>query len=291
MKVEAGKFQWSNMAVGALVGMFEVSTLGHPFEVIKTNMAANRGDPVHVVLKKIWKRGGVAGFYQGLVPWGWVEAATKTGVLMFAQSEIHQWMSRLGLSQGWASAIGGMGGGVVQAFTTMGFTTFMKTVEMTREKETGPKKSTWQVAADIIRKDGILAMNQGVTAVALRQMTNWGSRFGFSRTLEKMLQGPSGVSSTPRRFVASITGGMLATWNQPIEVIRVEMQKFDAKEQAKKKQKKSIGSAASAIYKQSGIKGFYRGISPRILLGAWQTVCTVFLGDSVKSFASKLINH
>ena len=253
-------------------------------------MAANRGDPVHVVLKKIWKRGGIAGFYQGMIPWGWVEAATKGGVLMFAQSEIMHWMRRLGVGDGWASAIGGMGGGVVQAFTTMGFTTFMKTVEMTREKEHGAsKKSTMQVAAEIIRKDGILGMNRGVTAVAIRQMTNWGSRFGFTRYVEALLQSPGGASSLPRRLLSSITGGVLATWNQPIEVIRVDMQKVD--KSAPTKSKKSIASSARAIYKNSGMKGFYRGITPRIMLGAWQTVCTVFLGDSVKAFVSKIAAH
>ncbi len=39
--------------------------------------------------------------------------------------------------------------------TTMGFCTFMKTVEITRHKSVGPPQSTWSIAREIIRREGI----------------------------------------------------------------------------------------------------------------------------------------
>lgn len=36
--------------------------------------------------------------------------------------------------------------------------------------------SSWTVFADMYKKGGIAGINKGVNAVALRQMTNWGSR-------------------------------------------------------------------------------------------------------------------
>ena len=33
------KFSWNNIGIGATIQVFEVSTLGQPFEVIKTHMA------------------------------------------------------------------------------------------------------------------------------------------------------------------------------------------------------------------------------------------------------------
>ena len=57
--------------------MFEVSTLGQPFEVIKTHLAANRKDNILTAVKKTYKRGNLLGFYQGLIPWAWIEASTK----------------------------------------------------------------------------------------------------------------------------------------------------------------------------------------------------------------------
>lgn len=56
----------------------------------------------------------------------------------------------------------------------------MKTAEITRHKQaaTGVKPpSTWAVFADIYRREGIRGINKGVNAVAVRQCTNWGSRW------------------------------------------------------------------------------------------------------------------
>ncbi len=55
----------------------------------------------------------------------------------------------------------------------------MKTVEITRHKQaaTGVKPAgTMTIFMDIYRREGIAGINKGVNAVALRQMTNWGSR-------------------------------------------------------------------------------------------------------------------
>jgi len=61
----------------------------------------------------------------------------------------------------------------------LGFTTSMKTAEITRHKQaaSGVKPpSTWALFFEILRKDGIRGVNKGVNAVAVRQCTNWGSR-------------------------------------------------------------------------------------------------------------------
>lgn len=56
---------FENLLIGAGLNMFEVSTLGQPFEVIKTHMAANRGDGFFTAIGKVYQRGGgLAGYYQ-----------------------------------------------------------------------------------------------------------------------------------------------------------------------------------------------------------------------------------
>jgi hypothetical protein len=109
----------------------------------------------------------------------------------------------MGVSPAAAGLLGGMGGGIAQAYATMGpsfpsfpfishpfltthnfvvtvgFCTTMKTVEITRHKQsaTGVKPaSTMAVFMDIYRREGLAGINKGVNAVAIRQCTNWGSR-------------------------------------------------------------------------------------------------------------------
>lgn len=59
--LEKKPIKFSNLLLGAGLNMFEVTTLGQPLEVIKTTMAANRGDGFTTALSRIWGRGGPLG--------------------------------------------------------------------------------------------------------------------------------------------------------------------------------------------------------------------------------------
>ncbi|OAA44042.1 mitochondrial DNA replication protein [Beauveria brongniartii RCEF 3172] len=293
-KLEKQPVKFSNLLLGAGLNMFEVTTLGQPLEVTKTTMAANRGDGFAAALGRIWSRGGVLGFYQGLIPWAWIEASTKGAVLLFVASEAEYYARSFGASQFGGGIIGGMTGGVAQAYATMGFCTCMKTVEITKHKQAaaGVKpQSTFATFMDIYRKDGIKGINKGVNAVAIRQMTNWGSRFGLSRLAEGGIRRATGKGdkeklSTAEKIGASAIGGGLSAWNQPIEVIRVEMQsKTDDPNRPKKM---TVGNTFRYIYNSNGVAGLYRGVTPRIGLSIWQTVCMVAFGDIAKTYVEKL---
>jgi len=176
-------------------------------------------------------------------------------------------------------------GGVAQAYATMGFCTCMKTVEITKTKlaATGLKPpGTFATFMDIYRKEGIKGINKGVNAVAIRQMTNWGSRFGLSRLAEQGIRNVTkkeegAALNAWEKILASGLGGGLSAWNQPIEVIRVEMQSKTV--DPNRPAKMTVGNTFKYIYGQNGVKGLYRGVVPRIGLGVWQTICMVAMGD------------
>jgi len=293
-KIEKKPVKFSNLLLGAGLNMFEVTTLGQPLEVVKTTMAANRKDTFAGAMGRIWGRGGVLGFYQGLIPWAWIEASTKGAVLLFVASEAEYYAKTFGANNFVAGISGGMFGGLAQAYATMGFCTRMKTVEITQHKlaAQGIKPpSTFKTFADIYRKEGIRGINKGVNAVAIRQVTNWGSRFGLSRLAENGIRKTMGKENGERlsaieRITASALGGGLSAWNQPIEVIRVEMQ--SKTEDPNRPKNLTVGKTLRYIYSQNGVRGLYRGVAPRIGLGVWQTVCMVALGDMAKEAVEKL---
>ena len=279
---------WSNIALGAGINLFEISTLGQPFEVVKTHMAANRQDGLITAVKKTYGRGGIGGFYQGLIPWAWIEASTKGAVLLFTASELeHVGRTYGGLSPAVAGILAGMGGGIVQSYSTMGICTCMKTVEITRHKTSGgsASQSSLQIARAIYAKEGLRGINRGVNAVALRQCTNWGSRLGLARLAEDGIRKVRGGDETRplsalQKISTSVIGGAFACWNQPIEIIRVEMQ--SQIKQPGRPDNMSIWQTFKWIYSRNGIRGFYRGVTPRVGLGVWQTVCMVAGGDAIK---------
>lgn len=223
--------------------------------------------------------------YQGLIPWAWIEASTKGAVLLFVASEAEYYAKTFGAGNFTAGITGGMVGGMAQAYATMGFCTCMKTVEITQHKlaAQGVKpQSTWATFAGIYQKEGIRGINKGVNAVAIRQVTNWGSRFGLSRLAENGIRNFTGKTEGEKlgsfeKILSSAVGGGLSAWNQPIEVIRVEMQ--SKTNDPNRPAKLTVGKAFNYIYSQNGLKGLYRGVTPRIGLGIWQTICMVALGD------------
>ena len=223
--------------------------------------------------------------YQGLIPWAWIEASTKGAVLLFVASEAEYYAKTLGANDFVGGISGGMVGGVAQAYATMGFCTCMKTVEITQHKlaAAGVKPpSTFATFMDIYRREGIRGINKGVNAVAIRQTTNWGSRFGLSRLAETAIRRATGKEEGQKlggmeKVLASGLGGGLSAWNQPIEVIRVEMQ--SKTEDPKRPKNLTVGKTFRYIYGNNGISGLYRGVAPRIGLGVWQTICMVALGD------------
>lgn len=114
---------------------------------------------------------------------------------------------------------------------------------------------------------------------------------GFARLAEDMIRKVRGKGEKDSlgamdKIVASTVGGALATWNQPIEVVRVEMQSMakGAAADANRPAKLTIMNTLKYIYSQNGIKGLYRGVTPRIGLGVWQTICMVSFADYVKAW-------
>lgn len=284
---------FSNILLGAGLNLAEVSTLGQPLEVTKTTMAAHRQFTFAQAIKHVWSRGGIFGFFQGLIPWAWIEGSTKGAVLLFVSAESEYRYRTLGLNNFFAGIMGGITGGLAQAYMTMGFCTCMKTVEITRSKaaESGIPSSTWQIFRQIYQKEGIRGINKGVNAVAIRQMTNWGSRFGLARLVEEGLRKFSGKGADDRlsameKIAASVVGGGLSAWNQPIEVVRVEMQ--SRTHDPNRPKNLTVPKTLKYIYQTNGIKGLYRGVTPRIGLGVWQTVFMVGVGDIAREFVGKL---
>eukprot|EP00041_Stephanoeca_diplocostata_P012354 m.207214 g.207214 ORF g.207214 m.207214 type:complete len:216 (-) comp18922_c1_seq2:1002-1649(-) len=157
---------------GALLQMVEAATLGMPFEVWKTHMAANRTQTTVQAFRTIYEKGGPKAFWAGTSA-KMVESASKGAVLMLSKELIKDQCLSSGISPTYAGFISGAGGGVCQV-SVMGPCTFLVTSMVTGTKSMGEQiRTTWS-------SNGIRGFYPGGVAIAFRQASNWASRQGFT---------------------------------------------------------------------------------------------------------------
>ncbi|KAK4057027.1 hypothetical protein OIO90_001927 [Microbotryomycetes sp. JL221] len=285
----------TNLGIGAAVSLFEVTTLGQPLEVLKTQMAANRTQNLRQAFAATMQRGGIPALWQGLIPWAWIESGTTGALLLFTASAVESTATGAGLSPGAGGLLGGVLGGAAQAYGAMAEITRQKAALSTAHAAIPGQPpvalkvpSTWTFFMDTYRREGIRGINKGVNAVAIRQMTNWGTRMGFARVTENMIRTAKGLEQGSKltnsdKILSSAVGGAFGCINHPIEVIRVEMQSLK-KVDASSTRPTNLGvwSTGKYIYQENGVGGLFRGVTPRLGLSIWRTICLVSLGDYVK---------
>lgn len=269
-----------DLAVGGILQCVEAASLGMPFEVWKTRMGRFRNEGTVEAFMNVYKRGGVAGFWQGTGP-KMVESFTKGGILLFAKEGLIRTVSPLGLGPTATGIIAGAGAGVAQV-SVMGPCTFVVTAVVTGGKDV----SVGQVISKTYKEKGFFkGFYPGASAIAARQASNWASRQGFTEffrvRMAVMMHGDEKAKlSVPEEACCGALGGTFATWNQPFEVARIQMQAAAAEGRTKL----SMPATLSLIVKEQGPGGLFAGIVPRICLGIWQTLFMVSGAKIIKQY-------
>uniref|UniRef100_A0A7S1J7M5 Mitochondrial carrier protein n=2 Tax=Eutreptiella gymnastica TaxID=73025 RepID=A0A7S1J7M5_9EUGL len=274
--------QSGNMVQGAVLQCLEAATLGMPFEVWKTRMGRNRHETTIEAFKNVYKSGGAQAFWKGTSA-KMVESATKGCILLYAKESILASLNKTGTSPGIAGALAGAGGGICQV-SVMGPCTFLVTAVVTQKNATVGQfmKQTWA-------EQGIKGFYPGGSAIAMRQASNWASRQGFTEFVRNQMRnafhgGDKKAKLTNRQEIYSgIIGGIMACWNHPFEVARIEMQASAAAGEAKV----NMVTTLRNIHSTNGTQGLFQGVIPRVGLGIWQTLFMVIAPKLIANYMEK----
>ena len=138
-----------------------------------------------------------------------------------------------------------------------------------------PKTSLLDVIRQTWKTKGLSGFYAGGSAVAARQASNWASRVGFTEAVRTKMKAAHG-DLTRRLSIheecgAGIIGGVLSCWNHPFEVARIEMQARALSGEP------TVGMIAvlRQVHAESGVRGLFQGIIPRMGLSVWQTLFMV----------------
>lgn len=119
----------------------------------------------------------------------------------------------------------------------------------------------------IVREEGIATLYRGVSLTALRQATNQGANFTAYQELKKAAHKYqpelTELPSYQHMLIGLISGAMGPFSNAPIDTIKTRLQKATA--EPGKSAFQRIAAIASEMWRQEGVRSFYKGITPRVL--------------------------
>ncbi|CAI8507090.1 unnamed protein product [Hanseniaspora opuntiae] len=124
-------------------------------------------------------------------------------------------------------------------------------------------------------------------------MSNWGLRFGFSRYSEELIKkfkgkGINDPLTASERIIASCSAAFAPCLNQFFEVARIEMQSKTVDPNRPKNM--NMVTCLKYIYKTSGWKGLYKGVTLRMALSGYQSLFMIGIGGHIKELWNKKFN-
>jgi hypothetical protein len=262
-----------------------ITMLGHILEFLKIVMQTAPSDTTYAkVIADITATKGIAGLWDGFLPWGVIQALFKGAVFGFAHATASGFLVPLAeegklpmtLALTLAGGIGGGFQGIVLSPTLL-LKTRVMTNPIFREKMS-LFRTTWLsflVGFDVIQKEGFMTLMKGANVFATKRVFDWSTRFFFSDLFEALfvqMKGGAALTVT-EKTMSSFLGGVLSTCSTlPLDVLVAKTQ--DAK-------KAGVQVSAWKLFQDelrekgwSGLRNSYmRGFEARLL-----HVCTTTMG-------------
>eukprot|EP00599_Poterioochromonas_sp_BG-1_P007435 CAMPEP_0173133862 /NCGR_PEP_ID=MMETSP1105-20130129/961_1 /TAXON_ID=2985 /ORGANISM="Ochromonas sp., Strain BG-1" /LENGTH=276 /DNA_ID=CAMNT_0014045575 /DNA_START=95 /DNA_END=922 /DNA_ORIENTATION=+ len=121
-------------------------------------------------------------------------------------------------------------------------------------------------STDIIKNESVGALYRGLTAGWLRQVFFATSIYGFYEIFRDQLAKFSDDLGYAARAVAGVGSGAVAAFvSCPAEVPLVRMANDNALPLAQRRNYRGVGDAFLRIYREEGVRAFFRGVEPFIL--------------------------
>jgi solute carrier family 25 citrate transporter 1 len=257
---------WKRWVAGAIAGTADVWAC-HPFDRIKTHLQNNPSSSIAGSTRAIWDKGGgsfnggMRSFYEGILPMT-AEAIFKVGIRYFAfQLFVEQYNSSVhgdakkpatfGLN-----LVGGAFAGTIESFLVVIPCELLKVRHMTQEHHV----SFSQVFKNVIKEEGFLGLYKGASATLLRQITNHMIRFPVFFSLTSWMKGENKhahLAPWQNLLAGGLAGTASTLFNNPFDTIKTRMQKQG--------QNLSAMEVVKGIYQERGLRGYWAGVSTRIM--------------------------
>lgn len=264
------KFKWvleslRDTLAGVLGGIAAVYST-QPLDTTKVKMQTFPKEyrSVIVTLSKTFKQEGVRGLYAGSIPAVLANVGESAvaflaygriskGVQYMTGCKSHEELSLL------SQAFCGAGSGACASFIltpTELVKCRLQTQYISGKAAAGVPTTPFAMAMHIARKEGPLQLMKGWTPTLLRETWGYFYFFGGYEAAKKVLMtDPDEISLWKTAVSGGVGGTMCWGFAYPLDIVKSQVQ---------------VGSltplkAMRSIFKESGVKGFFRGITPCLL--------------------------
>ena len=143
-------------------------------------------------------------------------------------------------------------------------------------------KGVVSFASQIIKNEGVGALYKGLSAGITRQVFYATSRFGLYEVTRDWSSKYRKTDIWSRLFVGAVSGGIAAYISCPAEVSLVRMSNDNSLPLAERRNYKGVGNAFFRIYREEGIRTFWRGSAPFVNRAMLVGVCQVATYDQFR---------
>jgi len=287
---------FEKLAIGPLMVFGEMITGGHYLEVLRLGKQMTVGKErspsywnLHAGL--VNESGTFIGaFYRGFLPWGLIQCVKGVPVLFVQHETMYQLRSKLDMSAGKSEKLSGFAGGAAQALFVCPFQKIkVNVVACERMNAMYPLDAM----KNIIKRNGLISLYDGVLPMVLRRSLDWGIRFSVSSEVKayvvnhKRNTGQSSKLSLYELIGCGLIGGAFSALTHPIDNTITNSQK-----PLPTGVPRDMMSVMKRMYQESGTKAFTRGWGIKVIDNsyhmAWMygigTVAYDYLGNALKGY-------
>ncbi|XP_004503716.1 uncharacterized protein [Cicer arietinum] len=246
---------------GALAGIC-VSFCLHPVDTIKTVIQSCRAEQRSIFYtgKSIVSDRGFPGLYRGLTT-NIACSAPTSAVYTFTYESVKAALLPY-LPKEYYSFAHCVGGGCASIATSFIFT---PSERIKQQMQVGSHyRNCWDVLVAIIRNGGLYSLYAGWRAVLCRNIPHSVIKFYTYESLKQVMPSSSIQSHTFQTLVCGgLAGSTAALFTTPFDVIKTRLQ---TQIPGSRNQYDSVFHALYKISKTEGLKGLYRGLTPRLIM-------------------------
>ncbi|XP_024986037.1 uncharacterized protein LOC112521418 isoform X2 [Cynara cardunculus var. scolymus] len=285
-KLQYGLAKQEHAFAGAFAGIF-VSLCLHPMDTVKTVVQSCRTDQrsIQYIGKSILHERGLSGLYRGIAS-NIVSSAPISAIYTFSYESVKGALLPL-FTKEYHSLAHCMAGGCASVATSFVFT---PSERIKQQMQVGSHyHSCWNALLGIVGKGGFSSLYNGWGAVLCRNVPHSIIKFYTYESLKNMMFSSHQAHAQPTTILTLLCGGLAgstaALFTTPFDVVKTRLQ---TQVPGSVNRYHGVFSTLKDISRHEGLKGLYRGLSPRLAMYMTQGALFFASYESFKRFQSHI---